>query len=452
MLRTGYQKVADTVRRPPELDVREASDRRLPVWSRPRPLMVPWHRAPSCDVAAIYPCQVEAGLGGRGAELGVNHLAGKRAFCFDPFIAYQDGLVTSPNMVVAGQVGKGKSSAVKSALLRWVGVFRNRAALIYDPKGEYGPLAEALGLDAIRLAPGGSTRINPLDPGPAGGADKEALDAFRAQVIVSMQASVLRRHLTQFEESAVAWSIAAMSEGQPTLNDLAHLWGSPTDRVLAAARLDADKFVDAMTDMRLVLERLIGGPLRGMFEGRSTIRPNWTGRGLVIDLSAVNLDPTALPLVMLNATAWVRQLFGDHTRHTRFLQVFDEAWSLLHDEHTARVLQADFKLARAHGVANIAVVHRIRDMAAQADDGTATAKIADGLLSDSETRVMFAQPDAEVAYTAAKLGLRVGEAALLPKLVKGRALWKIRGRSAVVEHRLRPFELALTDTDARLTI
>jgi hypothetical protein len=36
--------------------------------------------------------------------------------------------------------------------------------------------------------------------------------------------------------------------------------------------------------------------------------------------------------------------------------------------------------SRAYGVANIAVAHRISDLRAQADDGTATAKITAGLL------------------------------------------------------------------------
>ena len=43
--------------------------------------------------------------------------------------------------------------------------------------------------------------------------------------------------------------------------------------------------------------------------------------------------------------------------------VLDEAWSLLASERTARFLQASVKLARAYGVANIAVIHRLSDLA-----------------------------------------------------------------------------------------
>lgn len=34
-----------------------------------------------------------------------------------------------------------------------------------DPKGEYSALAKSLGILVIKLEPGGSARLNPLDPG-----------------------------------------------------------------------------------------------------------------------------------------------------------------------------------------------------------------------------------------------------------------------------------------------
>jgi hypothetical protein len=37
-----------------------------------------------------------------------------------------------------------------------------RVPWIADPKGEYGPLAEALGVTPIRLVPGGAVRLNPI--------------------------------------------------------------------------------------------------------------------------------------------------------------------------------------------------------------------------------------------------------------------------------------------------
>jgi len=43
------------------------------------------------------------------------------------------------------------------------------------------------------------------------------------------------------------------------------------------------------------------------------------------------------------------------------------------------------------------------------------------------------------------------EATLLPRLAKGRALWKVGGRTAVVAHVIGPDELGFCDTDSAMT-
>ena len=69
--------------------------------------------------------------------------------------------LTNPNLIVMGQVGRGKSTLVKA--LVWRQVAWGRQAWIVDPKGEYGALARACGATPLRLAPGGAIRLNPLD-------------------------------------------------------------------------------------------------------------------------------------------------------------------------------------------------------------------------------------------------------------------------------------------------
>ncbi len=49
----------------------------------------------------------------------------------------------------------------------WRQAVFGRRAWVVDPKGEYGPLAEAWGVVPVALRPGGSVRLNPLDTGDA---------------------------------------------------------------------------------------------------------------------------------------------------------------------------------------------------------------------------------------------------------------------------------------------
>ena len=79
------------------------------------------------------------------------------AFCFDPFLAYAAGIVRSPNMVVLGQLGHGKSSLVKS--FAWRQLVFGRQVWALDPKGEYAPLAAAVGVAPFTLRPGGTLRL-----------------------------------------------------------------------------------------------------------------------------------------------------------------------------------------------------------------------------------------------------------------------------------------------------
>lgn len=73
-----------------------------------------------------------------------------------------------------------------------------------------------------------------------------------------------------------------------------------------------------------------------------------------------------------------------------------------------------------------------------------------GLLADTQTRVLFRQSTDQVDEAGALLGLTSTEAQLLPRLVKGRALWKVAGRSAVVAHSIGAHERVFCDTDAAM--
>ena len=157
----------------------------------------------------------------------------------------------------------------------------------------------------------------------------------------------------------------------------------------------------------------------------------------------------ALGILMTCATAWLQAALSRRDGQRRFV-VVDEAWVILTNLGVARWLQSSWKLSRAYGVANVAVLHRLSDLAAAGSAGSEQVGLAQGLLSDSETRVVYGQPPGEVEAAGGLLGLTTTEADLLPQLGRGVALWKVGQRSFLVEHHLAATERAIVDTDASM--
>jgi hypothetical protein len=420
-------------------------------------LRLQYHRGTTAHVSSVYPFSVQATFGHQGIYIGVDLLAGGAEFCWDPFAAYSNGLVTNPNTWVLGEPGNGKSALVKSLLWRQAAVYghgpQGRWVGIVDPKGEYAPLARLLGLTVVRLTPGGTTRINPLAPGPAAVHEStERQTLRRAEMCTALVATVLERPLTQVEDAILFTAVEHLTQSQtivePTLADVARLVTHPTEAMVERLPGQNPSTLDAGA-VGYGLDKLLSRSLRGMFDGPSTVPLSWDGPGLVLDLSAVPIDSDALPLVMVAAAGWLQQLMA--CPGPQRLQVLDEAWALLANRHTASYLQSSFKLGRSYGVANLCITHRASDLGAQADDGTATSKIASGLLADSATKIILRQAPDQLDTAAATFGLSDPELRIIGQLTRGRALWKVGGRTAVVQHHVAPgLESAIVDTDGRM--
>jgi hypothetical protein len=118
---------------------------------------------------------------------------------------------------------------------------------------------------------------------------------------------------------------------------------------------------------------------------------------------------------------------------------------------TRPVSQPPHRWTEAYGTANLCVTHRASDLAAQADEGSSTAKVAAGLLADAATKIILRQAPDQLDTAVAQFGLTDPEARIIGQLTRGRALWKLGGRTALVHHHLvAPSEDAICDTDARM--
>lgn len=419
-------------------------------------LRVAPHRGTTAHVSSLYPFSVNPPFAGPGICVGIDVLAGGEAFFWDPFEACAQRLATNPNCWVLGEPGNGKSALVKTLLWRMAAVYglgdERRWLAVVDPKGEYRELAEILDLTVIRLTPGGPIRLNPLAAGPTSRGDGIAARIDRAATMVNaLIATVLGRPLSA-EQDAVSYAAteAAFSAGETdaTLNTVAEHLLDPTPSMLRRLRQQAAEVADIARPLAFALDKLLSRELRGMFDGPSTVPLRWDGRGIVLDLSSVHADESALPLVMVAATSWLSELMAGPGPQR--VQVLDEAWALLGSRQTAAYLQSCWKLGRKYGVSNIAVTHRASDLAAQADDGTSTSKIAQGLLADSATKILLRQAPDQLAAAATIFGLSEEEATAVGHLVQGRALWRVGGRGTLVHHVMTSFESELCETNQRI--
>jgi len=405
----------------------------------------PGHRGTTAHVQAAYPFVAEGGLGGRGVYIGRDVYGG--SFCYDPWELYGKEL-TSPNAVVIGIVGRAKSSLVKTYVLRQ-SVF-GRQAWIVDVKGEYDRLASAIGVQPIAISPGGQVKLNPLTP--RGGAERQL------NLLYSVGAAALERPLTPEEKRVGQEALAVLarrSDREPTLPDVVDVLVRPTAEVATALAMDVGDVAQTVRPMAFALDQLCSGNLKGMFDGPTTPGLDLDAPLVVLNLRAVlNTHTTALGILMTCATAWLQaQIEADSDESSaKRIVVVDEAWRILSNLGIGEWLQQAFKLSRGLGTQNVVVMHRLSDLRAAGAEGSREVRLAEGLLADAETKIVYAQPHDQLSQARELLGLSDTEAELLPHLRRGWALWKVGQRSFLVQHRLSSLEHDIVDTDARMAV
>jgi len=427
---------------------------------RERMPRVPAHQVTTRNLGAAYPFIAEAGLGRRGVVIGDDLLGG--SFVFDPFELYAAGVVSNPNMVVFGQIGRGKSAFVKSFL--WRQAVFGRRAWVVDPKGEYGDLADAWGVRPVALRPGGAIRLNPLDPGPdddAGPLGPDPTGRRRMELLSSLASACLGRSLAPRERAALGAALADTTRAgiAPTVPLVVEALLSPSADAARSLRTELRDLLEDGRDVALELRRLVHGDLCGMFDGPTTPGLDLSAPLVVLDLSAL-YSSAALGVLMACATAWLQAALArtatggggaSPSGRPRFFLVVDEAWAILSNLGVARWLQSSWKLSRAFGVSNVAVLHRVSDLRSVGASDSEQVALAQGLLADSETRVVYAQSPGELEAASELLSLSATESELLPQLRRGIALWKVGQRSFLVQHRLSATERRIVDTDAAMT-
>ncbi|MCT1425381.1 ATP-binding protein [Corynebacterium sanguinis] len=410
---------------------------------------LPKHQDTSATLAGQYPFLAEGGLGSEGIFVGQDLYSGG-SFVYDPWVLYRRGIITAPNVVLAGIVGSGKSSLAKSLYTRSL-PFGRRVYVPGDPKGEHTAVAEAVGGRAIILGHGLSNRLNPLDEGhrPSAVSDAEwamQVASRRRDLIGALAETVLDRALTPLEHTAIDLALqdAVRSAEVPILPMV-------VDRILTPTSAD-DADGRLAEDGRLVghaLRRLVAGDLQGLFDGPSTVRFDPSLPMVSLDLSRVAENSTLISVLMTCSSAWMESALSDPAGGQRWV-IYDEAWRLMAYPSLLRRMDAQWRLARHFGIANMLIFHKLSDLDNVGDQGSAMRALASSLLANAETRIVYRQEADQLGSTATALGLTGTEQKLLPGLGTGQGLWRIKDRSFVVQHQLHPAEFAAFDTTSRM--
>nr|WP_290126560.1 ATP-binding protein [Cutibacterium avidum] len=411
---------------------------------------LPRHQDTSATLAGAYPFLAEGGLGSDGVFVGQDLYSGG-SFVYDPWVLYAGGVITAPNLVLAGIVGSGKSSLAKSLYTRSL-PFGRRVYVPGDPKGEHTAVAEAVGGRAIVLGHGMSTRLNPLDEGyrPAGMDDQEwasTIASRRRDLIGALAETVLTRPLSPLEHTAIDTALTETVRGNDVL-----ILPMVVDHVLKPST-SADPDGRLAEDGRLVghaLRRLVAGDLAGLFDGPSTVTFDPTLPMISLDLSRVAENSTLISVLMTCSSAWMESALLDPAGGQRWC-IYDEAWRLMSHPALLKRMDAHWRLARHYGIANMLIFHKLTDLENVGDQGSAMRSLANSLLANAETRIIYRQESDQLGTTAQTLGLTGTEQKLLPGLGVGQGLWRIKDRSFVCQHQLHPDELALFDTTTRMT-
>lgn len=409
----------------------------------------------------------------RGLIVGTDLLSGQLV-THDPFIAYEDRLISSVNAAVIGDVGKGKSSLLKTWACTRQLLLNNRRVVVLDKKlhagaGEYTALARFLGAPTIRFTTDGrGSRLNLLDPVIAVGGEEidEAGAELGAEFATGLSrptgqmmllravlAEALGRPVTEREGKALRLALMAATRDArnririPVVGDVVYHLLNPDPEDARGLDRSVREVQDWGLDPGFSLERMIEEDLAGLVDAETSpeVHLDHPSGFTHFDISSLPIDGPALRVVMVLINTWQFNMLARRSeQHHQTVNVVEEGWHVA-EGSVGEIFRRNTKLSRGLGLATVAGFHHISDLP---DDSPARS-----LLQEAETVFIYGQGSAADARACTQLyNLPEGTEETIMALERGSCLLKVGTRDPILLHHERsPREIALTDTDAALT-
>lgn len=396
-----------------------------PAWAACAPggaaLRWPWRLLDAASAAASIPLPV----GPTGCDRGV--LAGRDALSGAPVLLDRFA-ASNPTRLVVGTSGAGKSYAAKLELLRQLA--RGVQAVVVDPEGEFGALAQVTG--GLCLAVGDE----PAGLDPVGLATRPSLAASEGLAVLASWAAALLGTTLSSVDLALLDRALGVLRADRTAAGSALVGPSAGDLLAVVAELSAfPPFTGA--DLAARLAPAAGGTLAALFAPN----PDLAHPPALVVFDLRSVPDRARPAVMSCVLSWAwSQTVGAQVAHQR-LVVIDEAHLLLDDPPAAQLLAQLARRARKYGVALEVVTQRLSDFLAH--------PAGQAVLANAATKLLLGCEDHERAAIVAGLGLTDTEARLLRPGQRGAGLLVSAGLRTPVQIVAAAAEHALAATGPR---
>ncbi len=416
------------------------------------------HMTPSTSkqMAGLALAEAAPPTGNHGILLGVDVTTGS-AVVHDPFVAYrEESGFSSPNGVIFGDLGFGKSQLAKAWIIRNLAFGRRVIAVDKkrqeytdgrQPEGEYSAVARALGYTPVTLRTGGGgVKINILDPRIAGHtSDGVAGQQMLLEAVIS---AAMDRDLTEVERKAVALARRTAVHRAQVAGEIAHVGHVVTalldpDEEIACSTPgvgSSQQLVEFGRDCGFALDRLVSEELAGLIDGPTDQSLDLVGQFTSFDISSLPEEGRAVPILMTVINTWVRSVLVGSGTPVPTLLLIDEAWHLV-DGAYASIARRNAKIARGIALSNISIFQHPTDIPA----GSPAA----AMIKEAQTIIVFRQGKADDAAGVCELfGWDPNLKDVLMTLDQGVALLQIGSTPPVVcSMTMSDFELEVGDTN-----
>ncbi len=387
--------------------------------------------------------------GATGVVTGRDVLS-RTSISHDPITAYNSTPreVSSPNVIIMGDVGAGKSTHTKANHVLRPLLLKGRRCVVFDKKdqageGEYSGVVRRYGYEPIRFSPDGTgTTLNLLDPTILEGTGLQGQArllnivtrlARGDQQLDAWEEEALRAALRMTVDKVGDHRAPVLEDILPNLGDLAD---DPDYRTLSvSARDDLHK---AGLSVRWTLNGLLD-EYAGLLDGETSKTVDLAGKLTSFDISQLPDDGPAVPVVMAIGNMWMLGRLR-RERGCATTVVYEEGWHMIGGP-AARLIKSNQKLSRGLGISNVFVMHKGSDIPA---DSPGMA-----IIQEAQTVCIYRQSRPEDAtWCQQTFGLAPETAETIERLRDGHYIFKYGSHPEThVQHILSRWEAQVTNTD-----